>query len=309
MLTDFRVTLQAQRPLAWPHFAGSRIRGAWGRALRQAACITGQPGCGGCPVRSHCAYGAVFDSAAPAQPLHPSFQNGIPAYLVQVPPLGARQLHPGDEIGFTLRLLAGTPTQHSLVEHTLRETVNQHLFDPGDCALKAIERHRLPLADAMLNAAPDATIDTAPKTTAQADHTTLSAIHIQWLTPLRLQHQGKPLFKPQDLNSTTLANALWRRQLQWHQLIHQTPPASQTPLQAAQQCTLNTQALQWHDISRYSNTQQKHLPLGGLLGSTLLTGPERALAALLPALRLGEQLHIGKETVFGLGQYQVQPIA
>lgn len=298
MLTDFHVTLQAQRPLLWPHFAGSRIRGAWGRALRQAACITNQPACNGCAVRSHCAYGALFDPGAPAQPLHPSFQNGIAAYLIQVPPLGARPLQPGDTTGFTLRLLAGAQPHHNLVEHALRDAVNQHLFKPGDCALQTIERHHLPLVDTTLH------------TTPETDPTTLSAIHIQWLTPLRLQHQGKPLFRPQDLSATTLASAAWRRYLQWCQLTRQAPAATQPPLHAAaQQCTLNTQALQWHDISRYSNTQQKHLPLGGLLGATLLTGPEHALQTLLPALRLGEQLHMGKETVFGLGQYRVQPIA
>ncbi len=298
MLTDFHITLQAQRPLPWPHFAGSRIRGAWGRALRQAACITRQPSCEGCALRSACAYGALFDPGAPAQPLHPSFQNGIPAYLVQVPPLGAHQLQPGDEIGFTLRLLAGAQSHHQLVEQVLRDTVNQHLFKPGDCTLKTIERHSLPVANTRADTTPD------------TDHATPSAIHIQWLTPLRLQHQGKPLFRPQDLSATALASATWRRYLQWCQLTRQAPAATQAPLHAAaQQCTVDTQALQWHDISRYSNTQQKHLPLGGLLGATLLTGPDDALKTLLPTLRLGEQLHIGKETVFGLGQYRVQPIA
>jgi hypothetical protein len=293
MLTDFHITLQAQRPIAWPHFAGSRIRGAWGRALRQAACITGKPTCEGCAVRTQCAYGVVFDPAIPAQPLHPSFQNGIPAYLIQVSALGARQLQPGEAIGFTLRLLAGTESHHNLVEHVLRDTVNQHLFKPGDCALQAIERQNLPVAEA------------APET----EGPKLSSVHLQWLTPMRLQHQGKPLFRPQDLNAATLTSAVWRRYLQWCQLAHQTPSATQAPLDAARHCTLDTRGLQWHDISRYSNTQQKHLPLGGLLGRSVLTGPSSALKTLLPLLRLGEQLHIGKETVFGLGQYQLQPIA
>jgi hypothetical protein len=157
----------------------------------------------------------------------------------------------------------------------------------------------------------DTRANTTPETsTPDPDYATPSAIHIQWLTPLRLQHLGKPLFRPQDLSAAALASATWRRYLQWCQLTRQAPATTQASLHAAaQQCILNTQALQWHDISRYSNTQQKHLPLGGLLGTTLLTGPGSALAAMLPTLRLGEQLHIGKETVFGLGQYRVQPIA
>ncbi|MEX1167867.1 MAG: CRISPR system precrRNA processing endoribonuclease RAMP protein Cas6 [Hydrogenophaga sp.] len=293
LVTQLCVTVEATRTLAWPHFAGSRIRGAFGRALRQAACITGQPQCDGCAVRAQCAYGVVFDPAAPAQALHPSFQNGLPAYLIQVPPLGARQLRPGDTVCFSVQLLAGDQSQHRLVEHVMPDAVNHHLFKPGDCTLQAIECRQLPAVSMAIDA------DAVP---------TLRNIQLHWLTPMRLQHLGKPLFRPRDLSAAALIGAAWRRYLQWCQLTRQTPNPPQPPLDAARQCTLDTQAMHWHDISRYSNTQQKHLPLGGLLGHAVLTGPDSALKTLLPLLRLGEQLHIGKETVFGLGRYHIHPL-
>jgi hypothetical protein len=293
VITQLTATLTATRLLAWPHFAGSRIRGAFGRALRQAACITGQPQCGGCVVRTQCAYGAVFDPGPPVQPLHPSFQNGLPAYLIQVPALGARQLRAGDTVRFTVQLLAHAQPHQRLVAHVLRDAVEQHLFKPGDCSVQNIECRELPMSALATHAAGPA----------------LNSIELQWQTPMRLQHQGKPLFRPFDLSATALTNAAWRRYLQWCQLSSQTPTASQAPLDAARQCTLDTQGMQWHDISRYSNTQQQHLPLGGLLGQAVLTGPDQALQTLLPLLRLGEQLHLGKETVFGLGQYQMRLIA
>ncbi len=292
-VTQLCATLEATRAVAWPHFAGGRIRGAFGRALRQAACITGKPECGGCAVRTQCAYGAVFDPAAPAQPLHPSFQNGLPAYVIQPPPLGARQLRAGDTVRFTVQLLANAQPHQSLVAHVLRDAVNQHLFKPGDCAVQTIECRELPI----------------PALATEPAGPALNGIQLTWLTPMRLQHQGKPLFRPLDLSAAALTSATWRRYLQWCQLSGQTPSAAQAPLDAARHCTLDTQGMQWHDISRYSNTQQQHLPLGGLLGQAVLTGPDHALQTLLPLLRLGEQLHIGKETVFGLGQYHLRPTA
>ena len=288
MLTDFHVTLKALRPLHWPHFAGGRIRGAWGRALRQAACITGQPRCEGCSVRSRCAYGVAFDPAAPTQPIHASFQNGIPTYIVQPPPLGARQMRAGDTIGFTLRLLQLKQPHQQLFEHVMHSAVNQHLFEPGACSLLSLRQSTPPIAETLgSQPAPD-------------------GIHIEWHTPVRLQRQGKPLFRPQDLDSATLISATWRRQLQWAQLTGQPPVFAQMPVEAARRCRLDTQHMEWHDVSRYSNTQQKHLPLGGLLGSAMLTGPTEELTMLQPLLRLGELLHIGKETVFGLGRYELQ---
>lgn len=290
MLTDFHIAVQAQRPIQWPHFAGGRIRGAWGRALRQAACITGKPTCEGCSVRTRCAYGAVFDPAAPQQPLHPSFQNGIPAYIVQPPALGARQLRVGESVRFTLRLLPGAQRHHQLIEHVLQNAVNQHLFDPGDFTVQSLERHDLMIDDILTD----------------PPQLTTSGIPIRWLTPLRLQRQGKPLFRPQDLDATTLTGAAWRRYLQWVQLTGQPTIATPMPFDAARLCRLDTGRMEWHDVSRYSNTQHRHLPLGGLLGDAILTGPDDALRALWPIFRFGELLHLGKETVFGLGRYQLQ---
>ena len=61
----------------------------------------------------------------------------------------------------------------------------------------------------------------------------------------------------------------------------------------------------WHDLKRFSSTQNEKLPLGGLVGNTTIMGPNKALKTLLPLLQLGEQLHIGKETVMGLGRYRL----
>jgi hypothetical protein len=133
-------------------------------------------------------------------------------------------------------------------------------------------------------------------------------ITLRWLTPLRLQKQGKPIFKPQLLDATTLVRALVRRHLQWSQLSAQAPADTEPQIQSMGHCKLDTRNLHWHDIARYSGTQQGKLPLGGLMGSATLHGPAQALATLLPLLQRGEQLHVGKETVMGLGRYQLGAI-
>lgn len=128
---------------------------------------------------------------------------------------------------------------------------------------------------------------------------------LRWHTPLRVQKQGKPIFKPQHLDSATLVRALLRRQLQWCQLTQQTPPDPHAQLQAASACTLDTRNMQWHDIQRHSSSQNQKVPLGGLIGSATLQGPVQALQTLQPLLQLGEQIHIGKEIVMGLGRYRL----
>ena len=307
-ITRIAVTFQANQMVAWPHFAGSTLRGAFGRALRQAACITGRSSCADCPLRNSCAYGVIFDPVAPAQPLHPSFRDGLPCYLVQPPALGACTLTAGQTQSFSLLLFPGTQVHHGLVEHILRTAVEKELLQPGLFKLLHTKVNHTPVAPLhrgsnllVPSAAPPATLGSAP-----------AQVTMRWHTPLRLQHQGKPVFKPTQLDATILVRALLRRQMQWQQITHQNPAelatASQDLLASADSCTLDTRNLQWHDIERRSGTQGQKLPLGGLIGIATLQGPAAHLQALLPLLQLGEQVHIGKETVMGLGRYQLSPL-
>lgn len=64
--------------------------------------------------------------------------------------------------------------------------------------------------------------------------------------------------------------------------------------------------LRWVDWERYSARQQTTLLMGGFLGTATFRGP---LAEFLPLLRLGQHVHIGKGTVFGLGLYRLQMAA
>jgi len=304
-ITRITTNVQATQTVAWPHFAGSTLRGAFGRALRRAACITGQNQCTGCPLRNSCAYGVVFDPAAPAQPVHPSFRDGLPRYVVQPPALGACQLNAGQTQSFELLLLPGTHAHHGLIEHTLRSAVEKELFAPGLFKLMNTQISQVP---APLLATSKTTADsdtTEPHTPHQYLRQAQSQITLHWQTPLRLQQQGKPIFKPQGLDAPTLVRALLRRQLQWCQLSGQTAPDPQVHLEAAHVCKTNIRVMAWHDLQRFSSTQNEKLPMGGLVGNTIIMGPNKALKTLLPLLKLGEKLHIGKETVMGLGRYRL----
>ena len=294
-ITRLTATIQATQPVAWPHYAGSTLRGAFGRALRITTCITELPTCNGCAVRQNCGYGVVFDPAPPLEPLHPSFRDGLPRYFVQAPAIGAAQLGAGDTQQFTLVLLPGTHNRLSLLGYALRKAVEQELIKHGMFKVTDIRQEQQAIH---LTATP-ADSGNNPK------HIHANTISLRWHTPLRLVQKGKPLMEPQQLDSITLVRALLRRQLQWCQLSQQPVPDSQALLQAASQCTLNSSNMRWHAIQRHSSTQNQKIPLSGLMGSAQLHGPAQALETLLPLLQLGEQLHIGKDIVMGLGRYQL----
>jgi hypothetical protein len=55
-------------------------------------------------------------------------------------------------------------------------------------------------------------------------------------------------------------------------------------------------------LERYSNCHHQTLPLHGLLGTLSFAGH---LAPFLPLLRMGQYVHIGAGTAFGLGRYRL----
>ncbi|MGH8480407.1 MAG: CRISPR system precrRNA processing endoribonuclease RAMP protein Cas6 [Gammaproteobacteria bacterium] len=62
--------------------------------------------------------------------------------------------------------------------------------------------------------------------------------------------------------------------------------------------------LHWDDWSRYSGRQDTWMKFGGLLGEITYRGD---LTPFLPWLALGEWMHIGGKTSFGLGRYTIEP--
>ena len=71
---------------------------------------------------------------------------------------------------------------------------------------------------------------------------------------------------------------------------------------AARQVYIVAKNLTLQRLERYSNRHRQTLPMHGLLGTLSFAGP---LAPFLPMLRMGQYIHIGAGTAFGLGRYRL----
>lgn len=58
----------------------------------------------------------------------------------------------------------------------------------------------------------------------------------------------------------------------------------------------------WFDWKRYSTRQEEWMSLGGVTGTVSYEGD---LVEFMPLLKLGEYVHVGKGTSFGLGKYEI----
>ena len=312
-LARYRFTAQVRQPLALPEYAGSLLRGQFGAALRNVACMTRQPTCPGCPLLQTCPYTRIFEAQPPPKGQHAlqDFSQIPNPYVMEPPTPGARMLAAGDRLEFNLVLIGHALDQLALVVFALQRALNQGLTRQRVPA----ELQRVDWLDAHGHAQPiwlhtqktlaaHPTVLEVPTPPLAVDAITLN-IH----TPLRLQSQGQPL-RADQLTPRALLAALTRRtallmelhagQSGWGDAAKRVAHRSET---LTDSCDLH-----WFDWTRYSSRQQQEMTLGGVLGHWTVHGTPDALAEVWPWLWLGQWLHVGKNATMGMGGYALDPM-
>jgi len=131
-----------------------------------------------------------------------------------------------------------------------------------------------------------------------------SKIELEILSPMRLLHQGKPLFQA---GFSDFFSFLLRRvtaMLAWHGGIEPVEDPVGLLNLAAQVETVSGR-LKWTDWRRLTG-DFRHQDLGGLLGKLQLAGP--ALVEIDWLLQLGSLFQVGKGAAFGAGRYRLRNI-
>ena len=126
-------------------------------------------------------------------------------------------------------------------------------------------------------------------------------ITISLLTPLRLRFDGHITDKIEfhilirnllrRISSLTYFHCNERFQVNFKELIEKAMAVKQT-----------TSDTHWFDWKRYSTRQEEWMSLGGVTGTISYEGD---ITNFMPLLRLGEYVHVGKGTSFGLGKYEI----
>jgi hypothetical protein len=126
---------------------------------------------------------------------------------------------------------------------------------------------------------------------------------LEFLTPLRVKKYGAYQEAGERITFSTIIDLLLGR-LEALAMFH--CGAAWTPQEAlrdaVRQVDVVAKNLTLQRLERYSNRHRQTLPMHGLLGTLSFAGP---LAPFLPMLRMGQYIHIGAGTAFGLGRYRL----
>ncbi len=297
----YRLEFTTEQAIALPEYAGSALRGAFGHALRRAACVTREPDCSACALYRSCAYPAIFEPPPPLHYARRVMANVPPPFVVEPPPWGERAHQSGSALAFGIVLIGPALAQLPLVLLAWRNALRTGLGPQQGTARMGrvfVEGHDEPvLAETAGHVRPHAQQLTLP-----APESAPRQVTLVFDTPLRLQREGR-LLGVGELRPRDLLMALLRRVANLVELqLGGTLDVDFAALHAHAAGIAGDGQLAWRDWTRQSSRQQQRMVLGGLVGRWTLRGD---LAPFWPLLHLGQWLHVGKNVTFGLGRYRI----
>ncbi|MEZ5537172.1 MAG: CRISPR system precrRNA processing endoribonuclease RAMP protein Cas6 [Thiolinea sp.] len=309
-VAHYRFSLQADSPVQLPAYAGSAWRGLFGNALKRSVCVTHEPDCRKCLLWRQCVYSYVFETPPPDRPdtiLRHSSAVPHPFVIRPLATSGAK-FATGDLMTVEL-VLVGRGNQHlPYIVHAFNVMGQTGIGKPdGYFHIAQLSR-----ADAeggwqpVYNGQGSLTAQ-APELLRFAEPELCERVRLRFVTPYRSLQQGR-LVQGGDFSARQFLGTLLRR-VSMLQAFHTEQPLEAdfkalSGLMETVQVAEN--GLRWHDWARYSSRQKTLIKMGGLLGEVELRG--EALAVFLPLLQAGEQVHVGKAAVMGLGEYRLDVI-
>lgn len=304
----FRFRLRAEEKIYLPRYKGSALRGGFGNVFKKTVCISRDRKCEGCMLREKCVYSYIFETPLP-QGLTNSSKFKLP-YLphpfILEPPLTYKPYYsPGEEISFNLILVCRCVDYLPYFVFVFEELGKNGIGrGRGKYELMGVDDEE---GKRIYESGKLSGKYTAKSFQDIIDESDLRArenyqkISISFVTPTRVILKGRLTteleFKP------FITNLL--RRISWLSQFHCDEELEfdyKYLISRAETIKTTERDFKWYDWERYSSKQDIRMKLGGFVGNVTFEGD---LKEFIPFVKLGEYIHIGKNTSFGLGKYKI----
>ena len=305
----FNVNLEAIEDMRLPEYKGSMFRGAFGWAFRNAVCVTGKKDCNGCMLLSHCSYFKIFETEMPETEVY--FLKGVkklPHPFIIHPPLSSkRDYKKGQLIQVGLTIFEDYVNLFPFFAYTFQRMGRYGIsYRRNKFALSNIlsiddEGNEYILFDSSRN-----NLKTEYRPIKIDIFSTeldlLQKIRMDFVTPFRVQNDGNILKKKEEVSPMIHYKSLFRR-VQSIYTLYSKGGTGDIEEQSEVDFIISENNLEFDSWKRYSSRQHGKMNLGGFRGSITLEGNLRQIATLIHAC---SYFNIGKNTLFGLGQFNYE---
>lgn len=299
-LAKFRLELRAEERIFLPPYKGSALRGGFGLAFKQVACV-GRGECSTCMLRTSCVYSYIFETPPPPDTEVMRKYPYAPHPFVLEPPLDGRtEYSPGDPLSFGL-VLVGRAVDY----------LPYFIFTFSELGKLGLGRNRgkfsLVGAWEVLPDGEEQVYDgekfrrPRPWRPSAEGPLEVREVVLTFLTPTRIKYRERLASK---LDFHVLIRSLLRRisLLSYFHCGRELKLDFRGLIRRAQEVELAESELAWYDWGRYSGRQGARIKLGGFVGKVRFRGK---LGEFMPLLLTGQEVHVGKGTSFGLGWYRM----
>ncbi|MFZ5518635.1 MAG: CRISPR system precrRNA processing endoribonuclease RAMP protein Cas6 [Candidatus Zhuqueibacterota bacterium] len=308
----FEFNIKAKETLYLPEYKGSTLRGGFGNTFRRVVCDALEKQCQICILNQTCPYAYIFETPNLRSYDIQHFADNYPHPFVIEPPLSEqKEYKAGEKLSFGLILIGKSIRYLPYFIYTFDQLgliglgKGRGKFDL--ISVNAIEdissyqsRQIFDKKDQVLNG--NFIIWDLNKLHECLTYANTGQIHIDIISPLRI------ILKKQLIENVTfelLMRNLIRRVSMLGKIHCDSEWALNYPeiiLQAKENVEVVDANTEWNDWERYSSRQKTRMKLGGITGRITFQG---YLQPFLPFLILGQYVHVGKNTTFGLGKYKL----
>jgi len=274
-------------------FLAATLRGGFGYSLKRLVCAFKGNECSACILKNSCVYHYLFETAPDATATRLTKYKTIPR------PFALRPRQTGDKVAVDLLCIGKAVGMLPYFVYAFNELGKQGLG-----------KHGIGFDIAQVTTEDGCTVYTAKNTNEcmsvtprilEIKESTPSPQHLelQFLTPLVLRKDGAIIT---TFDTRTFFSTLLRRITNINAFYGEHPSHSTDPspyFDAVETLTITGDMYPVHQ-RRISTRQHQTIDYSGLMGKVTFTGD---IETVLPYLKAGEVLGVGKNTVFGQGVY------
>lgn len=296
-LTKIALRLSATSTISLPPYKGSALRGGFGHAFRKVVCAVRKKECTDCLLKHKCAYSYVFETPPPPDTAIMRKYPRAPHPFVIEPPDEQKQVYePGETMGFFL-ILIGRGREYLPYFVYAFEELGKMGIGKGKGQYKL---EKIYAAGEEIYTAETRTLKDPGNSLAIPDQNEpVTSLTLSFLTPTRIKYEEQ--LTPDPEFHMLIRNLLRRiSTLSYFHAQKRLDLDFKGIIDRAKSIRTVRKDIIWIDWERYSARQNTRMKLGGFTGTIQFDGN---LTEFMPLLKIGEIVHIGKATSFGLGKY------
>jgi CRISPR-associated endoribonuclease Cas6 len=304
----FTFHILARERMHLPEYKGSAFRGGFGYVMKKVCCVMPTGSCQeNCQMPESCPYAYIFETPQTRTYHAPIQSTNLPHPFVILPPLTTEEIiHAGKTLSFRLTLI-GKGIEYLPFFIFAFDELGRSGIGRGrgryqlDRVTDGFSHHEI-YSGLTQTLTGDFKIRHFADLVKEGEQWDKNSITLQFITPTRILDQNKLVDKLSF--ELLMRNLLRRASLLARVHCEQVWDLDYGAIldYACTHVKVAGSELHWQDWERYSTRQKRRMKLGGFVGEVTYEGE---LTPLLPLIHLGQYIHLGKNTSFGMGKYRV----